>query len=386
MKKLIYLFFLALIVACGSTIKQKADSKNITLEDINQHNLKVYIHDTGFAKILKVREKALATGYLKDHQTYVKAFLICDGDSVESVVRLKGDHVDHLKGNRWSLRVKTKKGKVLGESKFSLQGAHTRSYINEWIFHEMLREEGLIGLQYEFLDVNMNDIDSLSGVYAFESHFKSEILSNQGKKVGPIIRYNEDLYWNFNQKRDKSLDFDSVVRARTFVELLNKKGYKKEDGAAALALLNKFTEGKVAVEQTFDLEKWAKFLVINGLFAEKHGLRWHNLRFYFNDETRLLEPIGFDCGSWQSKYGAWYMNSKSMETFYRPFYSSEKFKELLLVHSKRMANKQYLDGFFTPRKTEMDGIISRLREERKYNPNIKGFYKQADSISVDIGL
>ena len=42
--------------------------------------------------------------------------------------------------------------------------------------------------------MSINDIDSLSGIYAFESHFKSDILINQNKDIGPILKFSENLF------------------------------------------------------------------------------------------------------------------------------------------------------------------------------------------------
>ena len=42
--------------------------------------------------------------------------------------------------------------KVLNETKFSIQGLEARSYLSEWIFHELLNHEDLVHLQYEFFE------------------------------------------------------------------------------------------------------------------------------------------------------------------------------------------------------------------------------------------
>ena len=126
-------------------------------------------------------------------------------------MRLKDDCTDSHRGSRWSSKIKTK-GHVLNETKFSIQGMHTRTYFSEWLFHELLGYEGLVRLQYEYIPLTVNSIDSFSGVYAFDSHFRSEILKNQNKKVGPILKFNEDKFWDYKNKAGKGQDRDLLIR------------------------------------------------------------------------------------------------------------------------------------------------------------------------------
>ena len=45
-------------------------------------------------------------------------------------LRLKGDHLDHLRGKKWSFRVKVKRGNtLLGMKQFSLHHPKTRNYL-----------------------------------------------------------------------------------------------------------------------------------------------------------------------------------------------------------------------------------------------------------------
>ena len=41
----------------------------------------------------------------------------------------------------------------------------------------------------------------------------------------------------------------------------------------------------------FDLRKFATVFAISDLLNSKHGYSVHNLRFYYNPITRLIEPI-----------------------------------------------------------------------------------------------
>ena len=41
-------------------------------------------------------------------------------------------------------------------SKFSIQKPRIRNYLNEWIFHELLGEGGLVKLNYDFYNFYLN--------------------------------------------------------------------------------------------------------------------------------------------------------------------------------------------------------------------------------------
>ena len=58
--------------------------------------------------------------------------------------------------------------------------------------------------------------------------------------------------------------------------------------------MEQFKYGQKPGSQVFDLEKMAKFYAIVDISQAYHSLVWHNMRFYYNPVTSLLEPIGFD--------------------------------------------------------------------------------------------
>ncbi len=358
------IFCICIHFACSTIHKNSNTYNEITLEEARHNGIHIVIPDTGFQKIVALRNRAVKSGFLGE-KIYSEALLISGIDTIRARLRLKGDHTDHLKGSRWSYRIKTK-GPVLNETKFSIQGMHTRAYFSEWLFHELLGYEGLVRLQYEYIPITVNGIDSFSGVYAFESHFRSEILKNQNKKVGPILKFNEDKFWDYKNKAGKGQDRDSLIRTISKIQLTNKKGFNKKDGAKAKEMLRAYIHQKVKAEEVFDMKKWAKFMTVNAFMSGKHALRWHNLRFYLNPETHLLEPVGFDLSSWFLKKGTWHLHKDSVESFYQSFYESNEFKQELIHSTQRMSEKSYLDQFFNERENKIDECVDAIREERPH--------------------
>ena len=379
----LFLLFIFLNFSCTTNSVNDDFSNEISLNEAKTNGLHIVIEEAGFKKIVDLRNKYVHKKIFNE-KLYSKALLISGNDTVSAILRLKGDHTDHLQGNRWSYRIKTD-GKVLKESKFSIQGLKTRSYFSERLFHEFLKNEGLVHLQYEFIPVTINEIDSFAGVYAYESHFKSDILVNQNLKLGPILKFNEDEFWDYKNKAEKGQDRDSLLRTISKIELTNRKGFDKETGKKSIKMLQDFIQNKVAAEKVFDMLKWARFLTVNAFMGCNHAMRWHNLRFYLNPETNLLEPVGFDLSTWFLKNGAWHLNKDSVESFYKPFYESSVFLNELLETTKRISEKSYLDDFFENRKYVFNDCIDLIREEKtNYKLNKKVLYRIQEIFKNDL--
>ena len=129
------------------------------------------IKQKDYEKLLQKRNQALKDGVLlKDEEDYVNAIISEKGNTVKTKIRLKGDWPDHLQRKKWSYRVKVKGDKTFRNmKKFSLHAPVTRNYIWEWVYLQLLKDEGLPSLRYSFrpLILNGNNI----GMYSLEEHF-----------------------------------------------------------------------------------------------------------------------------------------------------------------------------------------------------------------------
>ena len=77
-----------------------------------------------FNKIKIKREAALKKNLLvKSKSDYVSGYVLSNGKKIKVKARLKGDHVDHFEGNRWSFRIVTEKGKILNHKKIGMCNA-----------------------------------------------------------------------------------------------------------------------------------------------------------------------------------------------------------------------------------------------------------------------
>ena len=124
----------------------------------------------------------------------VKAQVRVGEQTVAARVRIKGDFLDHLRGDKWSLRIELKNGKLFGMSRLSIQSPATRGYLWEWLVMEAARRDGLLAPRSMFVNVVVNNHPT--GIYYLEEHFSKELLESQGRREGPIVTFDDATYLN----------------------------------------------------------------------------------------------------------------------------------------------------------------------------------------------
>jgi|GEM_PF-3705750 len=280
--------------------------------------LKLYMTDGSIKKLNDKRAETIAEDraiLFSGPDDWVRADLVVETEDgiaeAKTRARLKGDWADHIKDSRKrSLRIKVRNGQtILGTSRFSIQHPITRGYHREALLFEAMRRQGVLTPRYFLTDVRLNDLDI--GFMAFEEHFTKELIESQNRREGPILSVDEDQMWRqrfLNANRSdvnwESYGFtfetalhyrskDYPVRAYNKVDTEN-LDVKGNNAIRGLSLFRQALDGKVEVTEAFDLELTAKWFVLTHMFAATHGNGFHNLKFYFNPVTELMEPIAFD--------------------------------------------------------------------------------------------
>ena len=131
-----------------------------------------------FQKLQKKRRQALEKGLLVTGKNdFVPAKVRHEGKTTKVKVRLKGDLLDHLKGDKWSFRVKVKgKDHLYGMRVFSLQSPRVRGFQGGPLFYASLKRYGLLAPRYKLVNVVVNG--SNLGVMSVEEHFSKELLES----------------------------------------------------------------------------------------------------------------------------------------------------------------------------------------------------------------
>lgn len=356
--------------------------ENSQSEQYVVNTIDLFTSQKSFDKVKLKRDKALEVGVLlTDEDDIVKGDLSLNGgEKIKVEFRLKGDWTDHLnEKNKWSYRVIAKGDEtILGMRKISIQHPKSRNFQWEWLFNKIIKDEGLIGLRYDFIKFNLQVKDKGiidNGIMALEESFDKILIENNKKREGIIIGFDEDLLWKdrYRQKElsleDNTQDFDnlgSVTNAR--VKVYNEGKVLKDPKLlkqfnVAKDLLEGLRDDKYKISEVFDIDKLTTFVALTNLFGADHSLIWHNLRIYYNPITNKLEPVSFDSNAGIRKTSIKHYPFSNQDSIY-----SKALVEKLAVYS----SQEYLNKVSSRHGGKLNSITELLENTfRTHNFDVK---------------
>jgi hypothetical protein len=366
------------------TVKKFLRDARVKIQDFGNPEVKLdkvilHVAPNDWNKIKTVREQAIEnTVYDPMKSDYVQATLQNGekGDTINCKLRLKGALPDHWEHNyKWSFRVKIKDDdKVFGVRKFSLQHPKTRDYIYEWLALQFLEQEGVVTIDYRFIDVEINGTDF--GVYAFEQHMDKALILNGNRKDGPILRFNAHAKRErIKQKVKSGIDNPLLGALRTCrVDGDNIKGENKLSYQEARNMLDSFRKNESRASDVFDVDLLAIFLAYKDLIGSSE-IDHNDLRFYFNPTTKKLEPIGFDLHTTHDPIINLLVNVDcGVDRFFIPLEkgipnimtSFRKDSVLMMTYAtqlRKISKVGYLEGKISVIQDELDQNVRILRSE-----------------------
>lgn len=277
----------------------------VNVDDYGREDLevvKIDIKYESWSKITKKASEAISAGFIvQSDDDYVPAKVSFRGKEVRADIRLKGDMIDHLKGRKWSFRVKIKGGSsVLGLKKFNIQNPLTRGFHTQFVINKVFEDYSLIVQKHELVRVVINGEDI--GIMLIEEHFAKELLERNKKKDGVIVKFDETNLWeslrlNRGQPalwKEEVNPFHSPYTSN--IDVYSRKkvmadDYFRAQYETAVSLLDGFRRGMLQASEVFDVDAMGHYLAILSFFKAGHDSTWTNLRFYLNPYTIKLEPI-----------------------------------------------------------------------------------------------
>ncbi len=243
-----------------------------------------------FKKLQQKRNASIVAGIIiQEEGDYVPAKIQQDGITIKVKLRIKGDNVDHLIGNKWSFRIKTNGKKALfGMRRFSVQNPYVRGFQGQYLIDETRHIYGLVSLRRKLVNVVVNG--NRIGLMELEEHFSKELLENNGRKESVIVRFDEGDSWAFGQLYDYTNTTVKPFRQGQ----IDKSETLQRHNRMAIGLLRGYSDGVLVASDAFESSEMGMFLAINRLWGSQHGVRWGNLRFFFNPYIGKLQPIGYD--------------------------------------------------------------------------------------------
>lgn len=349
----------------GPALEPPADPEDLTqgggaeaTPDNGLETIDIRLDPEAIALLRKEQRRAMSTGrIIRTEESLVPATIVHDGNEFAAEVRLKGDLIDHVDSERWSLRIELEDEPLFGMSRLSIQHPKTRHYLPGYLVLAAAKHQGLIAPRASFVNVELNG--KPNGIYELEEHISKELLESQGRRDGPIVILNEGSSWSLaaqvktatpRQMQSRRIPGNHVLNAEVTAfgekHLASSENLSRQMQSALtklrdlqrmmilrsrwsdfLAELPLDTKSARQVEsQRFVIElhagsataelpvqlqaaselvasnvseilavdRMAKATALLSLFGGSHGLAWHNTRFYLDPTRDRLELVLFD--------------------------------------------------------------------------------------------
>lgn len=343
--------------------------------------LHLYFDKANWNVLENVRERAFNNGVLQQAEgDWVKGIVSDEQDVLPVKARLKGDWLDHLEGEKWSYRIKMRKSTSLdGLKVFSLQNPQTRSNLMEYVAHRLFLNQNVLTTRYRFIPLYVNGTSR--GIYALEEHFAKQLPEQKNRREGPLMRFNEDAFWGVQKyfKKEKKwflMPYFQTAVAESFQSSKTLESpVLSREFFIAQALLYQYKTHAVPLEQIFDVDKLAKYWALLDLTKARHGMAWHNQRFYYNPVLCLLEPVFYDgYTEGMEKYreekaifgNMWFPADAEIlpmdKMLYRIFQNTS-FQQAYLAYLKKYSDENFLRSFFGQEQNSINQYQALLQQE-----------------------
>lgn len=344
--------------------------------------LSITLADSSLEQLKQMRLKGIKDRVIgKKSKRKLPAKIEWNEEDVPASVRIKGDWTDHLRGYKWSLRMKTDDAVLLKNTSVSIMTPMAREFTKEWLYHEFLMREGVMTTEYDFVPVKLNN--TYRGLFAVEDHFTDELITKNNRPDGVILKFDEGDFWK-QRKENATADLPNLTyfeasAIRAFKGTVSGNEETIVERARALAYQLKF--GLEPIENLMDIDASARLMAAMDLFRGWHTLHWHNLRFYYNPQTDKLEIVAFDAYSNFRQYQTadqplFIHQGKYNEHIVKQMFLNESFRRKYIQYLRQYAEPAYVASFLDSLETERLKFEELLAQEFPYEPMGTDFLTQ----------
>jgi spore coat protein CotH len=356
----------------------KRNNYNTPPPQYKLEKLYVYIEAPDMLKLSELRDSALALGVLnRSPNDYVKTKVIYRSQHIEGKLRLKGDWTDHLEKDKWSFRIKLEQSMADGLKTFSIQNPKSRGFLLGYIYHKLLRQEGVLSPECRFVEVCINDFSW--GTYVLEEHLTSRLISNQSEADGVLLKFDDYTFFNASSTDSTS---PAIQQAEIRVYGKSKKEEENKDKVRlAKRIIDNYKYQVDTLYNSFNAKKTGTYYALCDLAAAYHAMGWINIRFYFNFNTQKMEPVGYDGGTqmdWGKPYLGYHAKKAKEETFstkmiiYGALRNQAIEKEYISA-LRRVTDSVYVQQFMEEEQDFLNFIESELQKDHPEYEFDRGF-------------
>jgi hypothetical protein len=352
--------------------------------------LQLFYSDSVAKQLNDFVESSLSKGVLTEiEKEKLPGKLVFNSDTLAVKFRLKGDYNDHRKDKHWSYRIYLNKhDDVLGMKTLSLQAPATKGGLYEWLFYKALRHEGFIALQYHFIE--FNDNNNRTGLYALEESFDDELLVNNKRTSGVILKLdeqiliNQEILGNKNEHHYTRSDLFYIAKIECFKSnRIHKNDSLEKQFNKGKKLLDGFRRGELSLDQAFDVKQTAKLFALADLLGTQHGLMWKNVRFYYNTSSCKLEIISYDAvAGWvfdDVMYNRWRKDKYFglyADSWFGLFFNDAAFEKKYWKYLKIYSTPDWLVGFKEDNQKTIDQLRGILVGDVSYKEDYFQYFEQ----------
>lgn len=340
-----------------------------------KENLAIQIKSKDLEKLFRYRDKAIQNGIIsKSLKKKFSGFMVYNNEKIPIEIRLKGDWIDHLVGDKWSFRIKVGRDKDFkGMKSFSIQHPKTRSFLKEWIMHKIFKDENILTTRYGFITASLNGNNL--GIYAYEEHFSKELLECNQRIHSPILKFNEEGIWETRSNNPKNKKLYPFFEASEIIPFQKKSVFSSDSLKKAfykgLELMTKYKNFEINLKDIFDLNYTAKLYALYDIGKIRHSYHWHNQRFYYNPRIHTLEHIAFDCyaGIEEGIEDVIYGYSDSVSSYFKmtflskQFFNNEQFVSSYKKFLKKFSQEEYMNSIVQKYESSSDSLSNLLKNE-----------------------
>jgi len=276
----------------------KADQKDTSIlasSDAHFLSLEVLMHDSIWPKLEVERQRALEEAYRfgEKERLWFTIDLVYEGDTLPAKIRLRGDTPENFMYGleNASYRINIEEGTVAGTTKFSLVRPVQENGWYGVLYAAFIKEQGLLSVRNHIVS-DLTSNQKLEGTWLLQEGFTDALYSDHSN--GFIMRFENDCIedeGHFNPSGFPLLDAYQEKTLAKQPQLLLAYNELKQLGSSPIS-----DSAKIAL---YDIKKWAQFAAINDVFYAHHSADCHNVRMFYNGTTQLIEPIGWDPGSYR---------------------------------------------------------------------------------------
>jgi len=357
-----------------------------------QQTLDIRISDPDLIRLREKRAEAFQKGYMQmSSEDWKRADVRWGEAAFKGSITLKGDQLYNLYGDKWSFKIELDDGSLKGMRYFSVHNPENQYFLDEWLFHKLLQNEGVVSAQYGFAPLTLNGWSL--GVYAYEERIIDESYVYRDT-INSIARF-RDL--GFAKKVEKTED-EKIVESdklleKAGIQIFRVDDFGKDQMKHFEKSIDRFRDVDENVVQLFNTEKTARMLAICDLLGAYNALHWTNIRFISTMDDGLLELVGNDGFS---KYGevnfgdrsfmAWTNNpvvnsSVRWQAMYLNLFNNTQFLDVYLQELNRVTQESFLNVMKLDTYNEMKHYQAMINEEwPAYRFEYSRIYERARNI------